>query len=1181
MHFARQHAETSGWSILQASDQLVSSHGPARLDIPAGAAGVLVIVDYADRWTPSSLQALFADVLLLAGHRAGALRFLLLARSAGLWWVGLARLLESEFGIPAEALELPPLAEDISGADLFASARDLFARKMGVTGAEQIPVITEPGRPDSGQALTVLMAALAAVDARYRGATPPRDADRISRYLYEREVAYWTTRVMATSPEDMRRAVYAAVLTGPLEREDAIEVLDRLKLNNANQILDDHRNCYPPSDDRTVLEPLYPDRLGEDFLALTTPGHDRIRGEAADWAARATIRLLAPGGNRSQEVPPYAARAVTVLAETAHRWPHMTREQLNPLLGKRPELAVAAGAAALSRLLGLSGVDPGVLAGIDACVPDAYELEIELYEVAAELAKRSLGPRLDQAADDPGRARIYAICGRKLGSAERNDEGRDASSKAVDIYLRLYRESGACGTDLAGALTDLSYRLYLLGDRVSARARADEAVDVWGQLPGGAADSPADAAESFNALGIALDDPGERESARRAYQRSLELRRQIPGSDPERNIFVAASLLNIGLTFSEPEERSEAESYLGESVRIYRAGIKAGHRGGGRIGLMRALSGLASAQWDLGKRTEAIDNSRESTDLALALARDSPAAIVDDPANMLSGLRSRLGAVGRIADAQSLTEDVIGFYREAARKRGSASASAHLGFLLSELGRDQEALESFDQAIRLNPEDSAPYHNRGYALERLGRDQEALESYDQAIRLNPEDSAPYHNRGNALGNLGRDREALESYDQAIRLNPEFAGSHFCRGLTLAGLGRDQEAIESFDQAIRLNPEDSAPYHNRGYALERLGRDQEALESYDQAIRLNPEDSASYCNRGNAFAGLGRDQEAIESFDQAIRLNPEDSAPYHNRGNALGRLARYREALESFDQAIRLDPECVDSRRGRGLSLRGLGRDQEAIESFDRAIRLNPEDNAPYRYRGDALERLGRYREALESYDQAIRLHPEDDDIHLSRGTAILRIGEFGDALAAFDRALALNPGSAAAAGSRGVALLMLGRAEAALDALDHALALDPACAPAHGNKGITLAATGDFGGALAEFDAAECLEPDGGGEGRTWAGAILWHQHEPDKARGKFARVAGRVTGCTPFRTAEMEALALCGLGEAANAERHLADALHLRTRGDMAEPRTVYDLLSDPLLPGIENLRRMTETGI
>ncbi len=119
---------------------------------------------------------------------------------------------------------------------------------------------------------------------------------------------------------------------------------------------------------------------------------------------------------------------------------------------------------------------------------------------------------------------------------------------------------------------------------------------------------------------------------------------------------------------------------------------------------------------------------------------------------------------------------------------------------------------------------------------------------------------------------------------------------------------------------------------------------------------------------------------------------------------------------------------------------------------------------------------------------------------------------------------------------------------------------------------------GGLDDALSELDSAGRLDPLGAEEGMAWAGAILWHQGDSAGARDRFARAKGRVTGCTPFREAEMEAIALCGLGEPGVAEQHLMNALPRRTRGDMTEPRELYDLLADPPLPGIDRLRAIVD---
>jgi Flp pilus assembly protein TadD len=52
--------------------------------------------------------------------------------------------------------------------------------------------------------------------------------------------------------------------------------------------------------------------------------------------------------------------------------------------------------------------------------------------------------------------------------------------------------------------------------------------------------------------------------------------------------------------------------------------------------------------------------------------------------------------------------------------------------------------------------------------------QEAMEHFEQALRINPDDAKAYYNLGVVLAQAGRISEAIAHYDQALRLKPDFA-----------------------------------------------------------------------------------------------------------------------------------------------------------------------------------------------------------------------------------------------------------------------------------------------------------------------------------------------------------------------------------------------------------------------
>jgi tetratricopeptide (TPR) repeat protein len=257
------------------------------------------------------------------------------------------------------------------------------------------------------------------------------------------------------------------------------------------------------------------------------------------------------------------------------------------------------------------------------------------------------------------------------------------------------------------------------------------------------------------------------------------------------------------------------------------------------------------------------------------------------------------------------------------------------------------------------PNNYKDWCRQGIALFELGRFEEALASYEQALQLQPDEYIIWFNQGNALWKLGRLKEALASYDQALQLQPDFHLAWNGRGNALTDLGRFEEALASYDQAVQLQPDSDMVWNGRGNALKNLGRFEEALASYDQALQLQPDLHYAWYGRGNVLSDLGRFEEALASFNQALKLKPDFHYAWNGRGNVLSDLGRFEEALASFNQALKLKPDFHDAWNGRGTALGNLGRLEEALASFNQALKLKPDDHKAWVNRGmAAAESLG-------------------------------------------------------------------------------------------------------------------------------------------------------------------------------------------------------------------------------
>ncbi|WP_433729779.1 hypothetical protein ACQP2Y_18335 [Actinoplanes sp. CA-051413] len=373
---AAEHAAAAGWTVGWARHRTDTPGGGAPLTV-AGDHPLLIVVDYAERWPLTHLQSLLDRY----ARHTGPLRVLLLARSLS-WWSVADSICDKLGIITGVPVPLEPLAgTDTERQALFEAACRRFAEIYGLPASTAFAVPGGPADRAYGSVLTVHMAALAVVDAYAQHQLAPRGARDLSRYLLNREYHYWTVLHGEHRSATAARAAFIACITGGLPQPAGAALLARSGLTeaagtSAQQILDAHARCYPPTTAGTVLEPLYPDRLAEDFIGLTLRT-DQPDSLADTWCGSSLTDVFAREAGR---VPGHAGRGLIFLAAAAATWPHVGTA-LRTLLHADPSLAVDAGGPALL------AITPYADAEIAAAISrHLTERSIDLHPAAALLS---------------------------------------------------------------------------------------------------------------------------------------------------------------------------------------------------------------------------------------------------------------------------------------------------------------------------------------------------------------------------------------------------------------------------------------------------------------------------------------------------------------------------------------------------------------------------------------------------------------------------------------------------------------------------------------------------------------------------------------------------------------------------------------------------------------------------
>jgi tetratricopeptide (TPR) repeat protein len=92
------------------------------------------------------------------------------------------------------------------------------------------------------------------------------------------------------------------------------------------------------------------------------------------------------------------------------------------------------------------------------------------------------------------------------------------------------------------------------------------------------------------------------------------------------------------------------------------------------------------------------------------------------------------------------------------------------GFTLAGLGRYQEAIQSYENVLKIDPNYDVTLNNKGLSLYRLGKYQEAINCFDRILVLNPNSTHVLINKYNALNKLGKTAEANRCYKRLQKID---------------------------------------------------------------------------------------------------------------------------------------------------------------------------------------------------------------------------------------------------------------------------------------------------------------------------------------------------------------------------------------------------------------------------
>jgi tetratricopeptide (TPR) repeat protein len=155
-----------------------------------------------------------------------------------------------------------------------------------------------------------------------------------------------------------------------------------------------------------------------------------------------------------------------------------------------------------------------------------------------------------------------------------------------------------------------------------------------------------------------------------------------------------------------------------------------------------------------------------------------------------------------------------------------------------------------------------------------GDRQSALDYYQQALRIDPDDVTLRNYLGWFFVTQRSNDEAYQHFAAAARLDPGFPLAHDGLGTASLQAGAFEEADAHFRHALRLKPDDSRAYNGLGDAQLYRGNVRDAAENYRRAVEFWPYSALFRRNLACALHELGKLDESRAEYRRAAQLDPQ-------------------------------------------------------------------------------------------------------------------------------------------------------------------------------------------------------------------------------------------------------------------------------------------------------------------
>jgi tetratricopeptide (TPR) repeat protein len=569
-------------------------------------------------------------------------------------------------------------------------------------------------------------------------------------------------------------------------------------------------------------------------------------------------------------------------------------------------------------------------------------------------------------------------------------------------------------------------------------------------------------AEGYNLLGIIESDKQDFRSAVGAFQHADALK---PGT--------FEILFNLGQALLRSDQYPKSELALNRALQLKPDSLDT-------LYLLAQVLARESRPMDaLALLVRAHKIAPENADVILLMARisisqnyfedaipllESGVAIAPERADLHAALGQSYLVTDRI-------EKAIVELKKAIAIKPSAQSYALLGAAYQRQGKFDEAKQSLDQGLKLDPHHQGCLFNLGLIAERQGDSAAAEARFQQVLHLNPDDADALLELANLHIAAKKFPEAADLLRRYVKVSRHPATGYYKLAMVERSLHETEAADRDLSQFQTLSKNDTDgefpnehlfDYLDNRSKLAPQARTQMDIAEITEQLKNHPDQPHGLYLLAEAYLKSGKVDEAKSTIAQLDKVSANDYRTVTGVGVLLGRYHLYDDAIQHFQAALAANPNSDEIKFDLADAYFRKRLYPQALDAAGQVSEQGRKDDAYLALLGDIYGHLGDTARAEEIYRDAITRNPDNDQDYLGLALIEFREHNVAGARKTLLEGQARLPGSGKIIWGLGIASALEGNTAEAGEYFERAVELLPEWPGSYSTLGVFYFQTGQI-----------------------------------------------------------------------------------------------------------------------